>query len=269
MYTEIYFGEYAKHFNDYKYPAGLDEARPRLTGAPLSPKSPALLPKPNWLINLGAGGEVLSLTARRLLNALLAMSWDYLRDPYEDFAFVAFSSDVRRAIGQKTAKDNAQLEAALLLLTETPVELLQLSGGCSILESYEFSHDRQYIRWRFNYDIREVMSKFSPWGWTDLSESLNLTSKYAHALYEHVCLRANLKRPVLNATLDELRLYLCVGDSLPTWQALKARALEPAIRQINQRTQFTVKVSYERSRRTKAVTKVSMTIKRGEKPRLH
>lgn len=269
MHTEIYFAEYGKALTDYEYIVDLHDSRPFLQGKPLSAEPSAILPKPNWLIDLGAGGENLTLTARRLLNLLLALSWNYMKDPEEDFFFVAYSSEIRRAIGQKTAKDNAQLEAALFHLVSTCIEFPKLQGGYFILDDYEFSADRQHIWWRFNPELREVLSVFTPWGWTDLSESLKLTSKYALALYEHVSLRANLKRPVFNATPDDLRLHLGAGPSLSTWQAFKSRALEPAIRQINEKTQFTVSVSYERSRRSNAVTKINMTIKRGRKPRLH
>jgi hypothetical protein len=63
---------------------------------------------------------------------------------------------------------------------------------------------------------------------------LKLNSKYAVTLYQVLESVANLRVPVLEATVDEIRGWLKVPESkLRTWQSFDSRALSPALKEIN------------------------------------
>jgi Initiator Replication protein len=63
---------------------------------------------------------------------------------------------------------------------------------------------------------------------------LGLQSKYAVTLYQLLETVANMREPILNATVDQLREWLKVSEGkLQTWNDFNKHALTPALREIN------------------------------------
>lgn len=218
-------------------------------------------PKPLWLIESGPDKASLSLSAKRLLNLISCISWDLLRDKNADYSFGAYSSDMRRAIGQKTSSGNSQIYSAIKQLVKTPIIFPKLNNlVCPLLQEAHFEDKHTVLAWSFSPELRDVISRDHYWSMIHIEESLKLTSKYALSLYEFACAYYRRKHPVINATPEQLRLYLGAGDALPSWQAFKTKALLPAIKQLNEKTRFNVSMETEMNRRTQAVSKVKLKV---------
>jgi hypothetical protein len=268
--THIFFDDLGKSFSlESLHEQGFLEqtdplfARPIPFDNPLTEPDRAKFPKPEWLIKATTSNGSLSLTARRLLNVLLCLSWTALGDSEIDFEFSAYASDVRRAIGQKRSSGNAQLARAVQEL----IKINFIFQGNSdyeypLLESGGIKKGDEIIRWVFTWELRDALANANWWGMIDIPESLKLTSKYALSLYELACLYHRRNFPFLTVTPDQLRELLGVSTSLSKWQAFKTRALEPAIAQLNEKTGFKVSMRTECRRRTGAVHKVKLAFHR-------
>lgn len=93
---------------------------------------------------------------------------------------------------------------------------------------------------------------------------LRLDSKYAITLYQVLESVANKRSPVLDATVDEIRVWLKVPeDKLKTWQDLERRALSPALKEINSNPELSgIRIDHEiiRSGRGGKVQKVRFVV---------
>lgn len=83
---------------------------------------------------------------------------------------------------------------------------------------------------------------------------LSLSSKYAISLYEVLTTVINRKKSELRMSLEQLRQILKVpDDKLGKWSHLRARALDPAVEELNSRAEHSgFKVTYELQRGPKA-----------------
>ncbi|MEG3619837.1 replication initiation protein [Magnetovibrio sp. PR-2] len=227
---------------------------------PIAKPESVKFPKPAWLIEASPVVEGFPLAVRRLQNFILCLSWDWLSNPEADYVFYAYASDVRRSIGNGADCGNQRLRKAFDQLSS--VDMVFPSFGnvsVSLLEVGGVSECGEYAFWKFKNELRLPLSDEYKWGMINMAESLKLTSKYALSLYELARLYYRRKLNFRNTTPDELRLLLGVGNSLPTWTALKGRALEPAIKQIQDRTGLNIKFETERRRRTREVNKITLT----------
>lgn len=263
MTIDIFFDEFGRAWGpeEYRSEHEIIAMRPYTTGNPIvrDKDKPFIIPKPKWLIDISFPLHGYILTARRLYNLLLGISWNMLQDANSDFVFAAYASDIRRAIGQNTAKDNSQLIRALQELYAINVAMPHIGGyHAPLLRLFRFEDNGEVVTWVFPPELREYLAGSSPWGTIDFGESLQLSSQYALTLYEHACLRSGLRHPVLNKEPEELRKILGAGEGLQDWQSFKSRALLPAIKQVNNKTKFNVSVTYEKSPRTGAIVKVKL-----------
>lgn len=94
---------------------------------------------------------------------------------------------------------------------------------------------------------------------------IGLSGKYAVTLYEMLESVANMQRPVLRATLQDLRTWLKVpDDKYKVWADFRKRVLDPAIKQFNDHpdagTGFTVQM--KPIRKGKAINAVYFSVKK-------
>lgn len=263
MAIQIFFDEFSqRNIPDHYNPEHeLVDWRHQVEVSPLLIDKEPHFAKPHWLIEAAPETGSLPLSSRRLLNVITALSWDTLTDKTSDVVFGAYASDVRRAIGQANSSGNAQLRNAIDELATTPLVFPRLNKECPLLNDYQLHKGDGIIAWQFTEELREALGAGSAWGWINLAESLKLSSKYAHTLYEFACLYENRTYPFLSGTPDELRFWFGVGDSLQTWQAFNSRALQPAIKWLKEQTRFDVRLDSTESPRTHGVAKVRLTFK--------
>ncbi|ACV76438.1 initiator RepB protein (plasmid) [Zymomonas mobilis subsp. mobilis NCIMB 11163] len=98
------------------------------------------------------------------------------------------------------------------------------------------------IQWKFGESFRDLIAKSEYWAIVDYRTTLEMTSRYSLRLYEILALRINLKHKNSDTfTLAELRGKLGVPEGkLKRWSDLRDKAINVAVKEINQRTTFAV-----------------------------
>lgn len=227
-------------------------------------KSPPLLPKPRVFINATPFEKSLTLSAHRLLNTLLAISMNYLTDHKKTIMFSAYASDIRQAIGQASSKGNSQLDEALNQLRKKRLVYPWLGGTVMpFLTEARLSENGEKVFWRIHPVLCLIIAlSEQPYGWVDLREAAGLTSTFALRLYEYACLRINLKFPNKTYSLDELRALFQVEGRRYDWYGLRTRVLEPAMKQINEKTELGVEIKTKNSPRRNAVVGAQIIVYR-------
>ena len=84
------------------------------------------------------------------------------------------------------------------------------------------------------FDLKERFTVYS------LKHALSLNSKYSKRLYEICC--SWKKGHLFEVSIDELRKMFGIENELQQWQNLKQRCLNPAIDEINKKTDIEIKV---------------------------
>jgi plasmid replication initiation protein len=99
------------------------------------------------------------------------------------------------------------------------------------------------LLYKFPEGLRRVIQDSRYWGRIKAYVMFAFTSKYALALYEALCLRANLRAVEQTFSVDDFRALLGVEpDKLPLFKNLKKWALDPAVLEINALSDFNVAI---------------------------
>ena len=119
------------------------------------------------------------------------------------------------------------------------------------------SLDDAEIRFEFSPAMRRVIADSTHWAAVSRRAVLAFESKYSLRMYLHIGLRVNRRQVSEDVSLEELRDILGVGaKTLPRWQEVKRRALDPAIAEINQLAGFTA--AYQPLKRGRRVVGVRL-----------
>lgn len=99
------------------------------------------------------------------------------------------------------------------------------------------------VSYSFSKTMRRVIEKSSHWGRIKAIIMFSFTSKYSLALYELLCLRANLRKTSEQIDLERFRALLGVpADKLTRPPDFLRRVVNPAVEEINGLTDFTVDI---------------------------
>ena len=196
--------------------------------------------KPGELIDIV---EVTPLTLhdRRVFNLLLQNAWPTITDNTEH---VILKADLK---GNHVG--NERIEDTLNRLQTTLVKIQSERDGMA----YEISInligriDRPVtgdgkIYYRFQPEVREVIANSGVFARLHKDVMLALSSKYALSLYEMIQKRGNLQH-VWHETFTVERLRSLLGvprDRLTSYKNFKARALIPAVMEVNGLSHFGV-----------------------------
>ncbi len=123
---------------------------------------------------------------------------------------------------------------------ELHMERVQLLGG-----NVETMRRDGLLHYEIPARLRKIISNSTVFARLKREIMFALTSKYALTLYEMVQKRGNLKyRSSEKFSLVELRAVLGVPHGkLTTWSNLNLRALQPALAEVNQLSDFTVELA--------------------------
>ena len=100
------------------------------------------------------------------------------------------------------------------------------------------------LEYKFHDDVRRIIKESRYWGRIKSHVMFAFTSKYALALYEAVCLRANLRVCEQAFSVDDFRALLGIEPGkLPLFKSLKQRVLDPAALEVNGLSDFKVEIT--------------------------
>jgi len=103
------------------------------------------------------------------------------------------------------------------------------------------SLDDAEIRFEFSPAMRQVIADSTHWAAVSRRAVLAFESKYSLRLYLHIGLRVNRRQTSEDVSLEDMRDILGIArNTLPRWQDMKRRALDPAVAEISHLAGFTV-----------------------------
>lgn len=199
--------------------------------------------KPGELVDL-VEVTPLTLVDRRIFNQLLEHAWDSIDRPV---THVIAKSALRGShnSNDRVGESVERLMAAIVRISvtldgEPAIERVQLLGG-----NVETVRRDGLLEYEIPPRLRRIIKDSTVFARLQREVMFALTSKYALTLYEMIQKRGNLRwRDSERFSLAELRAILGVPKGkLTTWSNLRLRAIDPAVQEVNQLSDYVVKVS--------------------------
>jgi hypothetical protein len=213
---------------------------------------------------------------RKLWLLLLHLEWDNLKTHSGSGQWHEVEESTLRTLVIKYigARDNEQFWNSIKRLTKTHVEYHFIEdderweGATTLfMGQYKAKQKRTgIVRFMFPPPLIPIILEPGRFARLRVEFMLKLDSKYAVTLYQVLESVANLRIPVLEATIDEVRGWLKVPENkLNTWQNLCNKALLPALKEINLNPDLSgIFVSHEliRSGKGGKVQRVKFTVQK-------
>ena len=214
----------------------------------ISPSRGEML-KPAELIELRGVGP-LSLHDRRVFNGLVEAAWGpQMAEPGRKFtistASLLFGDEPMTRLIDSIER---LMQTIVVARTAEGEETrLQLLGTNTIKKG----PNRGTLTYSFPPDLAELIKDSSIFAKLDLAVMQSFGSKYAFALYEAVARRVRMKHVFYETlSIEGIRDLLGVEDGkLVPYKNLQAKAIDPALTEVNALTPFTVSIESRREGR--------------------
>lgn len=199
--------------------------------------------KPGELVDL-VEVTPLTLVDRRIYNQLLEHAWDSIDRPVTHViakSVLRGSHNSNDRVGDSVERlMGAIVRISVTLDGEPAIERVQLLGG-----NVETLRRDGLLEYEIPPRLRRIIKDSTVFARLQREVMFALTSKYALTLYEMVQKRGNLRwRDSDRFSLSELRGILGVPKGkLTTWSNLRLRAIDPAVLEVNQLSDYVVEVS--------------------------
>ena len=160
----------------------------------------------------------------------------------------------------------AELRAATLI-NDDPSKMRTVIGGLLDEAIVDYRHEVSgdtLITWTFGSTFRRMARESDHWAILDRQAIFHLGSKYSVLLFQHISSLINLRHVTSKRfTVPELRAVLGVpDDKLGRFADLKARAIKPAITEINSDlTRLHLTATYHKIGRTVAEVEIVWEVK--------
>lgn len=214
--------------------------------------------KPKEIIGI-EGIEAWSLADRRTWDLLLVNAWgDRLEDPTADFVI-----ELRELRGLHNGNDRVKACLEKLQKTLVTVEMpdgavrtVQMLGGTDF---YDSDREEGRLKYDFHRKLVPVLRKSEVYARMEMKVLASFTSKFGLGLYEVLASKMNLRhKSAEEIDIPTLRQWLGVeAGKLQTWSDLRRAAVEPATKEVNGLSPFSV--SIEPVRRGRKVVKVRVS----------
>lgn len=212
--------------------------------------------KPGELVDL-IEVTPLSLNDRRIYNQLLENAWDAIDKPVSHI----ISKAALRGKHNSNDRVGESLERLMSAVVKVSVnwdggpaiERVQLLGG-----NIEALRSDGLIEYEIPARLRKIIGNSTVFARLQREVMFALSSKYSLTLYEMVQKRGNLRwRSSERFSLEALRGILGVPKGkLTSWSNLKLRALDPAVAEVNDLSDFMV--AFEPIKSGRSVTHVEL-----------
>jgi len=233
--------------------------RPGAKGEPDRLHERPTLPKPGALIPATDPSGVLGLCDRKLINVLLAFSWNAVVKNDGPYSIAAIR--LREGMGQVTQHKNAELRQSLSRLRSTPVQIT-LAGQTAmlpLLADYDLPRGGTQLTWTFPPHVLQAMRMPTPWSKLNLDVCARLRRKASLILYEVLAAYPDRKYQKAIYEPDQLKEVLSLPPgSYRDWTDLWSRAVGPAVRDINAFADFQVRAYPAKNRGSRRVVSVTL-----------
>ena len=201
--------------------------------------------KPGELVDMRAGVD-LSLHDRRIFNLLIENAWSEIaEDKTHSIAMARLRGTHHK--GAVIVADSVRalmtslVEIPALLDGEPAIFTTQLLGETT--RFVDETSSKAVLHYEFPKGLRRIIKDSRYWGRIKAYVMFSFSSKYALALYEALCLRANLRVNEQEFSVEDFRALLGVEPGkLEQPFNLKRWALDPAVTEVNGLSDFTVEI---------------------------
>lgn len=212
-------------------------------------------PKAAELIEI-TGTHALEASDRAIFNHLLQTAHDSGRLTEPDAEWEMTLAALRRPGSRHESNDRIRESLRRLRRTEVKVNYISARTGkrrtleTHLLEFTDTDDDESEgatLQFGFPRHLRLILARSNRWGRIRCEVAYAMTSKYAIALYEKVCLWANLDRSVRTLSVEDFRdmlgvppgAYVRGGD-------FERKVIEPAVLEVNGLSDMGVSIHMER-----------------------
>ncbi len=209
-----------------------------------------------------------SLRALKLMHLMIATAGGRMA---EDVRHDVRLSDIRRIGGmahhdQESLKPLfAELRSATMVYDEPERQRWSIGGlldQAVVDYRHEISGDT-LVSWYFGRMFRNMAAESNHWAILDRQTVFHLGSKYSVLLFQHIASLTNLNHVTSKTfTIPELRAMLGVTEGkLARFANLNARAIQPAIAEINHLSRMTLTATSRKIGRTVASVEITWEVK--------
>jgi hypothetical protein len=209
-----------------------------------------------------------SLRALKLMHLMIATAGGRMAEPVRHELRL---SDIRKIDGLNNHTHATltplfeELRAATLTHDDTEKKRIVIGGilDQAVLDyKHEVSGDT-LLTWYFGRSFIDMAEKSNHWAIMDRQTVFHLTSKYSVLLFQHISSLTNLKHVTSKTfTVPDLRAMLGVTEGkLDRFANLKARAISPAITEINQLSRLTLTATPNKIGRMVASVTIAWEVK--------
>ena len=225
-------------------------------------------PKASELIEI-TGAHQLEASDRALQNMLLQIAHDsgHLTDP--DAEWELTFAKARAALSKHESNDRVRDSLRRLMRVQVVVHYTSPRTGkprtlVSHLLDFVDTDDEDGAGAAIQYSIpkklRLLLARSNRWGRVRCEITYAMTSKYAIALYELLCLRANLEHCTKSFPIDRFRELLSVPPgSYAQGQDFKRGVIDPAVREVNGLSDIGVNIEFRRRHACAPIDQVDIT----------
>jgi hypothetical protein len=199
-------------------------------------------PKAAELIEI-EGAHALEATDRALFNHLLQTAQDSGRLTDADAEWEVTLASLRRSFSRHESNDRIRASLRRLRRTEVVVSYVSLRTGrrrrleTNLLEFTDTDEEdtpASTVQYSIPKRLRLILVRSNRWGRIQCQVTYAMTSKYAIALYEMVCLRVNLERSVEFIDMAKFRELLGVPPgAYDRADNFMRNVVKPAILEVN------------------------------------
>ena len=212
-------------------------------------------PKAAELIEI-EGAHELETSDRAMFNQLLQMAHDSGRLMEPDAEWEVSLATLRRAVSKHESNDRVRESLDRLMDTKVFVSHISNRTGKSktfkthLLE-FTDTDDKDSpgatVEFGIPKRLRLILARSSRWGRVRCEIGYAMSSKYAIALYEMICLRANLDRSVETIDLHKFRGLVGVPpDAYDRGDNLMCFVIRPALLEVNELSEIAVDINLNR-----------------------
>ena len=211
------------------------------------------VPKAVGVIQVREIDGELTAQDRKAFNWLLMNAFDNIE---EQVTHKAQIRDLRRYLGSHESND--RVIESTKKLGSVRLEYDYIDGGrkwgTGSLVSISGSEVSGEILYDFPHWLRPILANPAKWARISLQILQKFKSKYAVTLYENLEVHTNKRVPSWKISIADLRIVLGVPESkLTSYSNFKARALDPALLEVNEHADFNVEYKITKRWRKKAL----------------
>lgn len=214
-----------------------------------------------------------SLQGLKLMHLLIATAGGRMAD---DVRHELRLADIRNIEGMQH-HDRASMQnlfeelSSMVMVYDDPKTMLTTMGGLldhTVINYRNEVNGEVLVSWYFGRMFREMAAQSNHWAILDRQTVFHLGSKYSVLLFQHIASFEQYKHITSKTfSVSELRALLGVTEGkLERFANLNARAIQPAIEEINHLSRFTLTATPKKNGRTVVGITISWAVKADRAP---